>query len=169
MTVRKSFLSFAKRVLDEKQNGVCLVIKSREGQGIVADSYIPQNLTRSGADNSGAVFHPQPEWHSMSEAAYQEWISYLSNKENADKLFQALAQQEGVLVILVNNKICKLVSDTPSETIFTTNPKGAGRKPVTDKATNRSVKFTDAEWEELQIKAKAEGISRAEYIKRKAL
>lgn len=53
----------------------------------------------------------------------------------------------------------------------TRNPKGAGRKPLPDtvKAKNRSVKFTDAEWEELQIKAKAEGISRAEYIKRKTL
>lgn len=48
------------------------------------------------------------------------------------------------------------------------NPKGAGRKPIDEsvKAKNRSVKFTDAEWEELQIKAKAEGISRAEYINR---
>lgn len=53
----------------------------------------------------------------------------------------------------------------------TKNPKGAGRKPMpeTIKAKNRSVKFTDAEWEEIRAKAEAEGISMSEYIKRKAL
>ncbi len=53
----------------------------------------------------------------------------------------------------------------------TKNPKGAGRKamPEDEKAKNRSVKFTDAEWEEIRAKAEAEGISRAEYIKRKVL
>ena len=53
----------------------------------------------------------------------------------------------------------------------TRNPKGAGRKPIDEavKAKNRSVKFTDAEWEEIRAKAEAEGISRAEYIKRKVL
>lgn len=51
------------------------------------------------------------------------------------------------------------------------NPKGAGRKPMPEevKAKNRSVKFTDTEWEALRIKAEAEGISRAEYIKKKTL
>ncbi len=53
----------------------------------------------------------------------------------------------------------------------TRNPKGAGRKPIdeAEKAKNRSVKFTDAEWEEIRAKAEAEGISMSEYIKKKTL
>ena len=44
-----------------------------------------------------------------------------------------------------------------------------GRPPVDEKRKNRSIKMTDTEWGELQLRAEAEGISVAEYIRQKTI
>ena len=47
---------------------------------------------------------------------------------------------------------------------------GAGRKPRTDiKATNRSVRFTDDEWDTVKNKAVSANITVSDYIRVKAL
>ncbi len=47
---------------------------------------------------------------------------------------------------------------------------GAGRKPRTDvKATNRSVRFTDDEWETVKYNAVLANKTVADYIRGKAL
>ena len=38
-----------------------------------------------------------------------------------------------------------------------------------EKRKNRSIKMSDAEWAEMQDRAEAEGVSVAEYIRRKTL
>ena len=47
---------------------------------------------------------------------------------------------------------------------------GAGAKPRSDvPAKNRSIKFTDEEWEKIQILAKLNSLTKSEYVRRKAL
>lgn len=47
---------------------------------------------------------------------------------------------------------------------------GAGRKPRTDvKATNRSVRFTDDEWDTVKNKAVSANKTVSDYIRTKAL
>ena len=49
------------------------------------------------------------------------------------------------------------------------NRSGAGRPPVEDKRTSRSIKFSDAEWETVKQKADAAGTTISEYVREKAL
>ena len=44
-----------------------------------------------------------------------------------------------------------------------------GRPPATDKRKIRTIKMTDAEWQEIQARAMAAGISAGEYIRQAAL
>ena len=46
---------------------------------------------------------------------------------------------------------------------------GAGRPPVDDKRTSRSIKFSDAEWEAVKEKADAAETTISEYVRTKAL
>jgi len=47
---------------------------------------------------------------------------------------------------------------------------GAGPKPRAGvKAKNRSVKFTDAEWEVVKEKARVESLTASDYIRKKVL
>ena len=47
---------------------------------------------------------------------------------------------------------------------------GAGRKPLAEeRRTSRSIKFSSAEWEQVQERAKQEGISASEYVRRATL
>ena len=48
--------------------------------------------------------------------------------------------------------------------------KGAGAKPRSDvPAKNRSIKFTDDEWEIIKILAELNNLTKSEYVRRKAL
>ena len=47
---------------------------------------------------------------------------------------------------------------------------GSGRKPLAEeKRTSRSIKFSTLEWEQVQARAKQEGVSASEYVRKKAL
>ena len=46
---------------------------------------------------------------------------------------------------------------------------GAGRPEMDDKKKPRSIKFSDAEWEEVREKAEAKGISISAYVRETAL
>ena len=52
---------------------------------------------------------------------------------------------------------------------MTKNQVGRPSVPPDEKRKLRSVKMTDAEWEEIQRRAAQENISAAEYIRRKTL
>jgi len=45
---------------------------------------------------------------------------------------------------------------------------GAGRKPIAEKATNRTIRMTDAEWSTIRQLATASGQTISDYIRTKA-
>ena len=115
----RAFMRFLQRVeAGSLARGICLAVREHEFHGIVLDQQSVDNANRSGLTNSGVTFHPTPEWHTLSKDALGKWEEFLKS-DKAEEFFKALANQEGIYVILNGTKVQALTKDEiPGRTIF---------------------------------------------------
>jgi len=80
---------------------------------------ILNTLNKSGAGNSGVVFHYTPEWHKANQQDYDKWVAYLRDDDSVRKLFSVLAEQRGIFVSLIGTTVrAHRSDDTLGRTIY---------------------------------------------------
>jgi hypothetical protein len=89
----------------QKISGV-LVIKKREGGKIDVDGYSSMDYASfSGALNNGTFLTEETFRHEINKESLVKWNSVLADKEKGEEILRALAEENGVEAVIVNNRI----------------------------------------------------------------